>query len=432
MKTPALLLTAVLLSASTSQAAVRCSDLFSRSLQARISKAIDAHGPLRGVEKKPEDWTNNRAFSAMLSDFEKMGRVQSRYDEKLGTRIYSTMTGLPDAHGRMPLIDPDAKAVVVFFHGSGTAQSGGANFVHNMNKLANLGYAGLSFDMPFHAEGPNTHAFHNANYFMNWVREVLKPARESGKPVYLVGHSFGPDVIAEYLYRFPFDVEGAALLSPASFNRTLQEWYRTKTAKMKFGGEVPESTLGGQWAAQVSEGFTWARSQGAGDPTIVNHNLKVEILSGDREEYVPGPVGGPNKTPIGKNTYDMVRALRPLFSGANIVIEPGIGHYLFDHADKTGSNVVSRTIYKLIGFDGATEAQTVKTIAARVAERPYAVQLEVMVASDRLFNSWLISTNQTGLAKALVATSNNVQAEKLMNAYREAYRARVKEVRYDK
>lgn len=429
MKTPGLFFLTLLVTASTSHAALRCSDLFSRTREAALSRAIDAHGPLRGVEKKPEDWTSDRAFAAMLTDMEKMGRVQSKYDPKLGTRVYFTSTGLPDVQGRPQMVDPEAKAVVVFFHGSGTAQSGGANFMANMNKLANLGYSSMSFDMPFHAEGPTKDQFRNADYFMKWVRQVLEPARASGKPVYLVGHSFGPDVIAEYLYRFPFDVQGAALLSPASFNKTLQEWYRTKTSKMSFGGDVAESTLGGQWAGTVSEGFTWARSGGHGDPTVVNHDLKVEILSGDREEYVPAPVGGKNGTPIGKNTYDMERALRPLFRGAHIVIEPGIGHYLFNHNDRTGANVVSRTIYSLLDFDGTKEAQTVKDVAAREAARPYSVQLEVMLANDRIFNSWLIATNQSGLAKALIATSNNVQAEKLMNAYREAYRARVKQIR---
>jgi pimeloyl-ACP methyl ester carboxylesterase len=380
MKTPGVLFLALFAAATTSHASLRCGDLFSSSREAAIARAVEAHGPLRGVEKKPGDWTSDRAFAAMLSDTEKMGRVQSKFDQKLGTRIYYTSTGLPDAQGRPQMIDPESKAVVVFFHGSGTSQSGGANFVQNMNKLANLGYSAMSFDMPFHAEGPIKDKFNNADFFMNWVREVLAPARASGKPVYLVGHSFGPDVIAEYLYRFPFDVEGAALLSPASFNKTLQEWYRTHTSKMKFGGEVPQSTLGGQWAGTVSEGFTWARSEGVGDPTAVNHNLKVEILTGDREEYVPGPVGGPKKSPIGKNTYDMEKALRPLFRGAHIVVEPGIGHYLFDHTDRTGSNVVARTIFNLIGFDGTTEAQTVRDIAARSAERPYSVQLEVTLA----------------------------------------------------
>jgi pimeloyl-ACP methyl ester carboxylesterase len=328
------------------------------------------------------------------------------------------------------MIDPEAKAVVVFFHGSGTAQSGGINFAHNMNKLANLGYAGLSFDMPFHSEGPTKDQFNDADYFMNWVHQVVSIARESGKPVYLVGHSFGPDVIAEYLYRFPFDVQGAALLSPASFNKTLQDWYNRKTSRMSFGGDVAQSTLGGEWAGRVSQGFIWSRSGGHGDPTLINPDLKVEILTGDREEYVPAPTGGKRGTPIGRNTYDMERALRPLFSGAHIVIEPGIGHYLFDHTDRNGANVVARTIYQLIGFDGTTEAQTVRAIAAKNSERPYSAQLEQMLGSDRLFKSWLISTNQLQLAVALTRTSNNQQADKLIQAYKAAYKARVQQVRY--
>ena len=410
-------------SAGASVIPSRCEVLFSKSPSA-MRRMVG------GVNRKIEDWNSDKAFSRLLSANEKNGQVASVLDRKLETEVYYTATGLADANGRVPRIDPEAKAVVVFFHGSGTAQSGGANFVANMNRLANLGYAGMSFDLPFHANGPTRDQFKNVDFFMKWIHEVLRPARESGKPVFLVGHSFGPDVIAEYLYRYPQAVDGAALLSPAGFNPELQAWYDSHTSKMKFGGDVAESTLGGQWAGQIAEGFKWSKSEGVGDPTVANPNLHVEVLSGDREEYVPGPVGGKGKTPIGQNTYDLRAALQPFFKNANIVIEPGIGHYIFTHNDSKGQNVVMRTIYKLLGFDGTKEETVARDISSKNSARPYAVQLAQLMATDSLFQSWLVATEREGLATGLTRASNNVQSEKLIVLYKEAFKARVKAVRY--
>jgi pimeloyl-ACP methyl ester carboxylesterase len=377
----------------------------------------------RGENDSVQDWKSDSGFRSLLSKSEKMGAVRGQFDKKLDTRIYYTATGLPDKFGKIPMIDPEASAVVVFFHGSGTMQSGGVNFVHNMNKLANIGVSAMSFDMPFHGEGPIRDQFYKTDYFMNWVRQVIQPALQSGKPVYLVGHSFGPDVIAEYLYRFPNDVQGAALLSPASFNKTLEEWYQKKTSKMKFG-DVAGNTMAGQWAYRVAQGFTWSKSQGSGDPTIANQNLKVEILVGDREEYVPAPVGGPKKTPIGKNTYDMEKALRPFFKNAHITIEPGIGHYLFNHSDASGKNVVSRTIYDLIGFDYGQEKAKASEIAASKSARPYWVQLNYKMRSDDVFMAYLKSQNQVQLAENLVAAGNNEQAKKMLELFTVEFKER--------
>ncbi len=430
MKTPVLSFVLLLAAASTTHAASRtCFDLF-RS-RASLDQAFNNIGPLRGAENKIEDWNSDRGFNRMLSEAEKMGQVRSVFDTKLDTRLYYTATGLPDANGRVPMIDPNAEAVVIFVHGSGTSQSGGANFIQNMNRLANIGVAAMSFDLPFHSEGPTKDQFNNADYFMKWVGQIVAIAKASGKPVYMFGHSFGPDVIAEFVNRNPFGVDGIDLVSMASFNRTLDRWQTTHTDKMKFGGEVPENTMGGIWAAGMSEQFKWNKSGGRNAPTLVNPNLKVEILWGDREEYAPAPTGGKSKTPIGKNTYDLPAAIRPFFPGANITIASNIGHYIFDHVDANGQNTVMQSVYRMIGFHG-DEAEAAKLIAQRVSARPYSAQLEFMMATDKIFKSWLISTNQLQLAQALGRASNNVQAEKLMQAYKTVYRERVLAQRHNK
>ena len=380
-------------------------------------------------ERKFEDWNNNISFGRLLLESEKFAQVRSVYDSKLETRVFYTATGLADANGRMPRIDPDSKGIVVFIHGSGTAQSSGANFTANMNRLANIGFTGMSLDLPFHADGPTRDQFKSADFFMRWIHEVLRPARESGKPVYLVGHSFGPDVIAEYLYRYPQDVSGASMLSPAAFNPVLNNWYDTHTVKMKFG-DVADSTLGSLWAGQIAQGFKWQFSKGVGDPTLANPNLKLEVLTGNREEYVPAPVGGKRKLPIGTNTYSLPNAMQPFFARANITLEPGIGHYIFDHVDANGHNVVMRTIYSMMGLDVRLEAQMMKDHAAKLSARPYWVQLGQLTAGDPLFQSWLVSTKNEDFARGVIRTSNSVEAEKLIRSYGADYKARVKEIRY--
>ena len=73
---------------------------------------------------------------------------------------------------------------------------------------------------------------------------------------------------------------------------------------------------------------------------------------------------------------------------------------------------------------------TSREISAKNSARPYAVQLAQLMATDSLFQSWLVATEREGLARGLTRASNNVQSEKLIVAYKEAFKARVQAVRY--
>lgn len=75
----------------------------------------------------------------------KRGHIFKRWDPELETMIYSTMAE-PRKDGSVPLVSKDAKAVVIFFHGSGTAKASGNNFKENQNILRPFGIAGISFD----------------------------------------------------------------------------------------------------------------------------------------------------------------------------------------------------------------------------------------------------------------------------------------------
>jgi hypothetical protein len=48
-----------------------------------------------------------------------------------------------------------------------------------------------------------------------------------------------------------------------------------------------------------------------------------------------------------------------MFQNATITVEPGIGHYLFEHLDRNGHNVVLR---ELLAVDGETPANSKKLI----------------------------------------------------------------------
>lgn len=379
----------------------------------------------RGYSIPKTDWNSDRSYIESTQIAESMGVVQTYFDKKFDTQIYFTGTGIPDIRGKAPLIDPEAKAVYIFFHGSGTSKSSGKNFIGNMNTLARMGYSAISFDMPFHAEGPRALEMANSNHFMEWIRSIVLEAKKSGKPVYLAGHSYGPDVIFEFITRYPKTADGAAALSPAAFNDVLKKWYDDHTSKMNFGGEVAENEEGGRFADISSSQFLWAQKKLA-DPTIVNPNLRVRILSGDREEYVPAPVGGPNGTPIGKNTYDISIPLRSIMKNAAITIEPGIGHYLFDHTDANGFNVVTR---ELLQVDNETP-ENIKKIEDIVRESKKAdtpnVQLALKYAQDSIFRSWADLAFGEGNIPRMAKNQSDANSRKILADFINAQKDREK------
>jgi hypothetical protein len=253
---------------------------------------------------------------------------------------------------------------------------------------------------------------------MSWTKKIVDMARASNKPVYLVGHSFGPDVIAEYLYRYPHDVQGALLMSPAGFNKTLEDWYNKYTARMRFGGEVPANRVAGEWSYEVSRQFIWNKNNGNGDPTLINPNLRVKVLSGNREEYVPAPVGGPNRTPIGNNTYDIAAALRPFFRNADIKVEEGIGHYIFDFKDANGNNVVYREIFDLVNV----KMEDLKSIAQqlgreREASRSLPEKLGIKYSQDPIFKAWVNQTYTQAAFLRMIRQDNENMAKKMNEDY---------------
>jgi hypothetical protein len=335
---------------------------------------------------KTIDLTNTRALIKEESRSVSVGRVANFYSPKFETRIYHNLLTSVDNKGRVPVISPDARAVYIFFHGNGTMKSSGSNFGAMMNDLATMNLAALSFDLPFHADGPRSEKFKNADHVLEWAREIIQTYKISGKPVYLVGHSFGPDLAAEVMTRFPKLTNGALLLSPAAFDSVLQKWYEDQTVNMNFGEPVPENNDGALWGSLISEKFNWRDPKKNMDPSKRNPNLKIRVVTGTHEEYAPAPIGGPNNTPVGMNTYDIGQAMKKLISGAELVYIKDVGHYIFDAVDSKKRNIILREVVRMYdeSFENFNELRTTTDVTS-------STDLAFRISTDALFSSWAIS-----------------------------------------
>ncbi len=406
---------------------------FCKSQLAAVNSGVNSEAYFkREVLKMKVDYFQPKSYLTERNRKDIAGLVETEFSVKYDTRFYFTGTSKKIDTDLPFQIDPNAKGVYIFFHGSGTAQSSGKNFTGIMNNLAKLGYSAVSFDMPGHGEGPLSPKFNDANYFMKWVHSIVMDARKSGKPVFLEGHSFGPDVIAEFIARYPFALgEGGGVLSmsPAGFDRVLADWYETNTSKMKFGGEVPQNEVGGLWAVQMSEQFLWNKGK-LKDPTIVNPKLKVHILSGDREEYVPAPVGGSKKTPIGPNTYDIAAAIKVFFQGADVVVEKGVGHYIFNHTDANGHNTVMRETLRVAGENIANAKKIQDEASLTGVQVSTTERLKARYSYDGNFKSFI--DRYMGAKAFEKKMSNNIESismniESQYEVYTKAYEIKMAE-----
>lgn len=373
------------------------------------------------------DFNNDRDFLATLQQREIFGQVRTLFSEKYQTQLYFTGTARPNAKGEIPIFDKNAKAVFILFHGSGTMKSSGRNYIVNMNTLANLGFSAVSVDLPFHAKGPRGEEFNKANYFMEWVRKIVLDAKKAGIPVVLGGHSFGPDVALEYVTRYPKDVDAVVALSPAGFTKEL-DWYQMNvTEKMKFGGDVAENVEGGTWAGTMGPQLLWNKMKLA-DPTVVNPKLHVRILTGMREEYFPAPLDPVTGLPAGDNTVDVSIPLKERLKNAVVTREPGIGHYLFDHVDANGVNVVTREFLMALGYKS-------EQIKAMIEEVRYAAEnvlpserMGMKYAQDPLFKAWADKTYGKGRIAKIANQHSDGFADKVLSDYRSALKTREEEI----
>lgn len=279
-----------------------------------------------------------------------MGNLVSAYDPTLRTRVYFGASA-PNSRGNMPLIDPNAKAVVLYFHGSGTEKAGGRNFLSRMPALMNAGIAPVSVDLPFHSEGPVDSQFLNIDYFMEWVRKLVQKCQAAGKPIYMVGHSFGPTVIKEYTARYPKDIAGALLISASgSFHPALRWTYQNITTPgMKYIDEnLADSTvneLGGKFGDAIEKATTWVKLPAPDTRFLFFRGTDDEWFPENR--WLPARLGV--KQMYGPRVVD--EWLQRKFPTAQFEFIEGVGHYIFEVKHPSGRNLILERIFDMVGVD---------------------------------------------------------------------------------
>lgn len=386
----------------------------------------------------PGRFDDDRNFLQEWKDTAANGVINSAYDEEFKTRIYYASTGVPEKDGRVPRVDPAAKALVLFVHGAGTMKARGENFNHRANDLASLGYAPLSLDLPFHGEGPTDPTLKNLENFIDWFDRFLDKYSVKGQPIYLIGHSFGPSFIAEYLLRKPGKVKGALLISPTSFDEETKHWYKTYTNQMPFRDTITVNKAGGGWASAIAGSLVWTdtksdlRKKLTEEALGANHETDVHVLYGDREEFLPTPLkwidGRPNVD--GPTSYDVEGVLRKLLgdyvNGANIRFHriANIGHKVFGERDEAGTSLVAVKTLDLLGvrYDSAQElAAWIKEVKLAKNRQNEVLSPEIRVLlkydSDAIFHEWLERRTQFRHLQQMYRTNDVEMASSILRDF---------------
>lgn len=243
------------------------------------------------------------------------GCVVTRYDPNLQTNLYFTVTATTEiVDGRLGEIPPDAKAIAVWFHGTGTTAANGGNFAEEMGNLTMYGIASVAFDYPYHGRGPCDDALKNTKRFSDWVEKIISRYRSShpDKKIVLVGHSFGPTSILEYLAHYPTGADGAILLSPAGrFTPKMIEYYRTTVMhyleRLYQEGGDHLNAAGDLWGDLISAGLTFLERPA---PTI-----PMLSVVGEHDQWFPD--------------MEPPKELAAHFPTMRLSILPGVDHYPF-------------------------------------------------------------------------------------------------------
>lgn len=352
-----------------------------------------------------------------------LGIMDEFFDPEFDTKIFYTATAKPRPNGSIPVVDPECKALVVYLHGSGTKKASGIGAAVKANSLAKMGYCLLSFDMPFHANGSRNPGLANPEAYAKYMDDLINKYRVPKQKVILMGHSFGPDVIAEYITRYPHGVDSAVLVSPGSFDKVTQRWYKEKTSQMDFG-DTEMNRDGGAWAGMVTRGKLWDKPDKRVDPTVANDELDIYVISGDREEYIPGPLDPITKKPNDEpRTYDVAAVYKGYFSRVDVTIEPGVGHYIFNHTDANGHDVVLRSVLKAGGDDIAKEKELRRDFTERMARRANYELFAVRYQKEPFFRNYVdrlaASEGKTGIeiVQDLIKSQDRVRSQDILGDY---------------
>jgi pimeloyl-ACP methyl ester carboxylesterase len=361
----------------------------------------------------------------------RLGLLDSKYVPEFDTRVYYSATGKPEADGSVPMVDPAAPALFVYFHGSGTKAANGGTGALKMNKLAEMGFANLSIDLPFHGDGTRDPSKAIPEVFAKYVKSMIDKYRRPGQKVVLWGHSFGPDVVFELLTRYPDIADAVVGFSPGSFDKETMRFYTQNTARMaESWANVEKNEEGAHWATTLGQNLAWKdlslrKLYGLSDPTLKS-DAKVIVLSGDREEFIPGPLLPNGRPADAPRTYDIRPTFKKYFAKADVVIEPGAGHLIFNHLDANGHDVMLRELLRSIGYDIKDETALRKQTAER--RNNDLDKVAISYSREPFFKRWFDSTfGEASLSKAIETKDQSI-GTKILSAWKSFESKRIEDV----
>ena len=109
------------------------------------------------------------------------------------------------------LVDPEARAVILFLHGGGTTTAGSMAASSMANHFSGRGIDVISFDQVFHGQG--TRQLHGVDPLLSDIQAIgsfLKKYVPPDMPIYLYGHSWGglfTDAIMRFMDAGTLDVQ---------------------------------------------------------------------------------------------------------------------------------------------------------------------------------------------------------------------------------
>ncbi len=396
--------------AGRNSSVLKCLQIFNQELAQRTEPFFVRIRPSRNV-----DFNNTKDFLAEQKRFDAFGPIVAKYSEVHDTTFYYPAKLPPDSTGVSPMIDPRSPAVFIFLHGGGTSKGSGKNFFVQMNTLADIGISSFAIDLPFHADGPLDENFYDLDgRFFPWLDKIVNVAASSGKPVILVGHSWGSNIA--YSYRLRYGKVAVLAMSWIVKHPEVDQWRKYALQRMRFFKDLMMNPTAGKYVSYFFNKTSLLDEQYE-DPSTKDPRLPFHVLIGDKEEFYPGVVGGKSQNPIGKNTFPVEKEIRRRVQNAKIVIEPGIGHGLFSHKDGNGYGVVVRELLDIIGLKASDEPALRVQIGKIRNEVPFYEKVSIEYASDPLFKSWIDLTYGPGKPLVWLKQQDTFMAEKAFQEY---------------
>lgn len=284
--------------------------------------------------------------------------------EVFGTKIYHHPIRPEDAKPGFPGIRNDSKAIVLAFGGAGTTASTGKTWAREAKTYTEFGVDVVSLDYPFHGDGPKSAEFMNAEVFIAQMIKIIKFYRSSGKPIYLLGHSFGSTVIKEILFRSPEIAHGAILSSPGGgITPKLFRFYWDNEKHIVANAYSDDyiNQQGGKWIDSMEAQFLSNKN------VKTQNRIPVKIVSGDNDLL---------------NTPELLADLKNSFTDADLQIYPGVTHLIFKYKGAEHNLLVEEMIAFIEG-NQKIKLQYVKQVFDPIQE------IRTYSANSELFRQWL-------------------------------------------